>query len=63
MIKRILLVISVVLVLAAGGAAYWLFHDLPSPEITPADLAAPSVRITDRNGRLLYEMLPDSSDR
>ncbi len=63
MLKRILLVIGVLLILATAGTAYWLFHDLPSPEVTPADLAAPSVRITDRNGRLLYEMLPNSSDR
>ncbi len=63
MLKRILLPIAVILVLAAGGTGYWLFHDLPSPEVLPANLTAPSVRITDRSGRLLYEILPDSSAR
>ncbi len=63
MLKRILLAIAVILVLATGGAGWWLFHDLPSPEVLPADLTAPSVRITDRSGRLLYEMLPNSSGR
>ncbi len=63
MLKRILLVVGVILILAGAGTAYWLFHDLPSPQVTSADLSAPSVRIVDRSGRLLYEMLPGSSAR
>ncbi len=63
MLKRILLALAVILSLAATGAGFWLFHDLPTPEIVPAALTAPSVRIIDRSGRLLYEILPDSSAR
>lgn len=36
---------------------YWLFRDLPALENLPDRLHTPSVRIVDRNGRLLYEAL------
>ena len=46
------------LILAAGAALYgWLVVDLPSLETLPERLAAPSSRILDRNGRLLYEVI------
>ncbi len=36
----------------------WLFADLPSIDQLQAGLALPSTRIYDRNGQLLYEILP-----
>jgi len=41
----------------AWGIHAWLFVDLPSLETLPERLAAPSSRILDRNGRLLYEVI------
>lgn len=51
--------------LAVGGAAgyAWLFTDLPSLDELPKRLNTPSVRITDRNGRTLYEALPEEGGR
>jgi penicillin-binding protein 1C len=45
--------------------ATWLyfFHDLPSVDSLSSRLIQPSVRITDRNGLLLYEILPTDSGR
>ncbi len=45
------------------GLGYWLFSDLPSVESLPRYLHAPSVHITDRQGRLLYEMIPPEGGR
>ena len=43
--------------------AYYTFKDLPSVESISANLNTPSVRITDRNGRLLYDILPTEGGR
>jgi len=43
--------------LAAVGLVRWLLVDLPSPDRLYEHAAAPSTRIFDRNGRLLYEIL------
>ncbi|HEY4689581.1 MAG TPA: hypothetical protein VIK33_09730, partial [Anaerolineae bacterium] len=48
--------------LAAAGYA-WLAADLPSLDTLPERLNPPSVRITDRHGRLLYEVLPEEGGR
>ena len=45
------------LVLLAAGVLIWLCQDLPSVDSAGFGLNLPSVRITDRQGRLLYEML------
>jgi penicillin-binding protein 1C len=45
------------LVLLAAGVSIWLFQGLPSVDLASFSLNLPSVRITDRQGRLLYEML------
>ncbi len=45
------------------AAWLWLTVGLPDPAALPARLAAPSVRIEDRNGRLLYEALPAEGGR
>jgi len=50
------------LVLFAGLLLY-IFWDLPSVNSLPETYLTPSVRITDRNGRLLYEILPEVGGR
>jgi len=52
-----LLSIAILLVLAAIGVLRWLVVDLPSPDRLYERTAAPSTRIYDRRGRLLYEIL------
>jgi penicillin-binding protein 1C len=58
----ILLAFSTLLFAAAGGF-WWLVHDLPSIDSIPEHLILPSLRITDRSGRLLYEALPEQGGR
>jgi len=45
------------------SALAYLFHDLPSIADIPQGLNQPSVKITDRSGRLLYEILPSEGGR
>ncbi len=54
---RIILTIAILLALGFFGAIRWLIVDLPSPDRLYEHAAAPSTRIYDRNGRLLYEIL------
>ncbi len=42
---------------------FWLFADLPSIDRLQNGLALPSTRIYDRNGRLIYEILPPEGGR
>jgi 1A family penicillin-binding protein len=53
--------LAVTLVILTGlgvfGLVRWLVVDLPSPDRLYERTAAPSTRIYDRNGRLLYEIL------
>lgn len=54
--------------LAAGTsllalAALWTFAGLPSLDSLPERVNQPSLRITDREGRLLYEILPQEGGR
>ena len=46
-----------------SGVLYFIFWDLPSLDSLPQGLNQPSVRITDRNGRLLYEILSQEGGR
>ena len=57
--------LSAAAVLLVGGLAVyaWLFSDLPSIDRLQAGLALPSTRIYDRNGTLLYEILPQEGGR
>jgi membrane peptidoglycan carboxypeptidase len=41
----------------------YVFWDLPSVDSLSAHLMTPSVRITDRNGHLLYDILPSEGGR
>ncbi len=45
------------------GLLVYVFWDLPSVNSLSAHLNTPSLRITDRNGRLLYEILPAEGGR
>ena len=56
-ISRLLITLVLLLTLAALGALRWLAVDLPSPDRLYERAAAPSTRIYDRRGRLLYEIL------
>jgi penicillin-binding protein 1C len=46
-----------------AGLLLYIFWDLPSVKALPETYMTPSVRITDRNGRLLYEILPEVGGR
>ena len=50
------------LALLAAGGLIWLFRDLPSVDSASFGLNLPSIRITDRQGRLLYELLAPGGD-
>jgi membrane peptidoglycan carboxypeptidase len=45
------------------GFFFYIFWDLPSLDALPETFMTPSVRITDRNDRLLYEILPQEGGR
>ena len=63
-IRKLFLLTSLLLLLVLSAAAYsWLFRDLPSLEALPQRLQSPSVRIVDRDGRLLYEVLAEQGGR
>lgn len=59
--QRITLLIGALVVMGAGVMYVWLLRDLPSLDDLEAGMALPSTRITDRNGRLLYQIAdPDT---
>ena len=45
------------------ASLYYLFGDLPDARSLPQHLNQPSIRITDRNNRPLYEILPTNGGR
>jgi penicillin-binding protein 1C len=53
---RLLAIALLLVALAAWGVYAWLFVDLPSLDALGHNLAAPSTRLYDRHGRLLYEI-------
>jgi penicillin-binding protein 1C len=55
--KPILLAFAALSLVCAGGLYAWLFVDLPSLDALYARAAAPSTKILDRHGRLLYEII------
>lgn len=56
--RRLLLYVGLLLAALCGGVYLWLFWDLPAPDDLSAYAAAPSSKILDRHGRLLFEMPP-----
>jgi 1A family penicillin-binding protein len=65
MIKKRTLLLSIfaLLILLSLAGAAWVLYDLPSVDALGQHTVLPSVRITDRSGRLLYEMLPGGEGR
>lgn len=61
--QKILLALATLLLLFGGFIYGWVFADLPPLENLDAGLALPSTRIYDRNGKLLYEILPPEQGR
>jgi penicillin-binding protein 1C len=63
--RRRKFLLSIFTLILAGGVFlyFWLFADLPSIDRLQAGLALPSTRIYDRNGQLLYEILPTEGGR
>ena len=60
----ILLLLALLVGAGTAGLGYTrLTADLPSLDALPERLNTPSVRITDRNGRLLYEALAENGGR
>ncbi len=62
-LRRVLLIAALVLVVAAAGAWRVLFADLPDPARSRASTGAQSILITDRNGRLLYEVIDPNGSK
>lgn len=60
---RFYLTLLLVSLLGLAGILAQVFYDLPSIDTIPAHLNPPSIRITDRNGSLLYEILPETGGR
>ncbi len=62
-LSRILWYSLLGLLLLSAGLFTYIFWDMPSIDSLPDTYLTPSVRITDRNGRLLYEILPQDGGR
>ncbi|MBK8431746.1 MAG: transglycosylase domain-containing protein [Chloroflexi bacterium] len=60
---RFLRLLPLLLLALLGGTWYWLFGDLPAPAELTNRLATPSIHITDRNGRSLYNILDQQGGR
>jgi len=60
---KITLLIFLALVVLGTGFSWWAFHDLPPVDTISTHFFEPSIRITDRFGRLLYEKLPSGGGR
>lgn len=61
--KQLLTATLLVLICAGAGLYFWLFGNLPRLEELDQNLNLPSVRITDRYGQLLYDVLPEQGGR
>jgi penicillin-binding protein 1C len=61
--KRIFHLILLISLILLSGYTLHVFRDLPSIDSLPQTYMTPSVRITDRNGRLLYEIIPQEGGR
>lgn len=62
-IVKIVIYILLVMAIAAGWGAYQVFYGLPAIDSIPKQLNQPSLRITDRNGLLLYEIISGEGGR
>lgn len=62
-LSRLAAALAAFLILAAGTTLWLVFRDLPDLDSLDQRLVEPSLRITDRNGRLLYDLLPEEGGR
>ncbi len=60
---RGMLILALLALIGLLAIYFWLLSDLPSPEAITDRTAAPSVRLVDRHGRLLYEVLGEETGR
>ncbi len=60
---KFLSAVLLLLLVITGGSCLYLFHDLPDVDSLPEHLNQPSLRILDRHGSLLYEILPEEGGR
>lgn len=60
-----LVALAILMLVTAGSAGFyfWILKDLPDPAKITEHLNTPSVRVVDREGRLLYEILPENGGR
>jgi hypothetical protein len=61
--RKLFLLSFLVVLLLIGGPLAYTFVELPNVDTLPQHLRQPGLRITDRNGRLLYQVLPPDSGR
>jgi len=56
---------TLILLFFVLGGIFWLYilKDLPSPQNISTGFSSPSIRITDRNGKLLYEAFQQNGGR
>jgi penicillin-binding protein 1C len=62
-IKILITFLLTLLLLSGVWSLIRVFMDLPNLESLPAHLHASSIRVTDRAGRLLYEIIPEAGGR
>ena len=62
-IWQVIALLAVFLIVGGVGFTLWLIRGLPSLDSLPTHLDQPSVRITDRSGRLLYDIFPENGGR
>jgi len=60
---RLIIFCLMIIVCITGSIFYSVFNDLPPIDAIPEQLNQPSIRINDRNGRPLYEILPQTGGR
>lgn len=61
--QKLLLYPLFTLILTLFGLWLWLFGDLPAPETLRQQFVLPTVRLTDRHGRLLYDIVDQQTGR
>src|SRR6187549_2244369 len=61
--KKKILISALILGVILLASLYSIFGDLPPVQSLPQHLNQPSIRITDRNNRPLYEILPEDGGR
>lgn len=60
---KLLVGVALALLMSFTAGVVWVFYDLPSIDLLRDGMALPSTRIYDRNGKLLYEILPPEQGR